>query len=478
MPGIYNKFMSTPETSRRDWLKTALAGGGLISLAPGALGSGGSTAPAKKVRGIVFMVSDGMSPGVLTLAEAYSQLTRKSGTRWWSLLNDRQATAGFMDTASADSLVTDSAAASTSWGGGERVNNGSINVRPDGRPLDPLARALGRKGIVTGLVTTATITHATPAGFAAICPQRGNEQEIATQYLHNVDILLGGGSGYFSADQRADHRDLAADFTNAGYDVVRDRDGLLASKSPKLLGIFTAGHLPYTIDRNASETLRAKIPTLREMTAAALDRLLAADRPFLLQVEGARIDHAAHRNDIGALLHEQIAFDESLTLVLDRLAGRDDILVVVTSDHANANPGLNGSGGGYRKSTAMFSNITRQKASFEQLFTEWEKTGEKENPKALASLVEEKIGFKPKTSEAEALIESFAKRPVIEWNEQLAKPEGLLGQFSGNHNGVGWTSTSHTSECTLISALGPQSERFRGIVRNSDVYGKILDMLV
>ena len=474
---MYYKVPMNTEISRREWLKTATLGGAMAVFGGPQASSQTLTATGKKVRGVIFMVSDGMSPGVLTLAENFSQLTRKQGTRWWGLLNDRKASRGLMDTASANSLVTDSAAASTSWGGGERVNNGSINVRPDGRPLDPLARVLGKKGVKIGLVTTATITHATPAGFAAICTERGNEEEIATQYLDLVDVLLGGGSGYFSGAERPDKLDLAGNFKKSGYGVVADRDSLLAAKETKILGTFTPGHLPFSLDRGQNPEIAAKVPALAEMAAAALGRFLDGGAPFLLQIEGARIDHAAHRNDIASLLHDQLAFDDTLAKVLSLIAHRDDILVVVTSDHGNANPGLNGTGAGYKKSTPMFQEITRQKASYENLFSAWEKSGKEGDKTALSSMVEEKLGFGIRPAEADALLEIFAKRPIIEWSEQLAKPEGLLGQFQGNHTGIGWTGTSHTSDPTLVSAIGPQSDRFFGMIRNSDVYGHIIEML-
>ena len=153
--------------NRRSWLKSA----GLVSAASFLSGTHSAaaekTTPAKKVRGVIFMVSDGMSPGVLSLAEAYSQLTRQRTTQWWQLLNNPSATRGLMDNASANSLVTDSAAASSAWGGGQRVNNGSINVKPDGNEVTPIATLLRKKNAAIGLVTTATVTHATPAGFAA-----------------------------------------------------------------------------------------------------------------------------------------------------------------------------------------------------------------------------------------------------------------------------------------------------------------------
>ena len=467
---------STCEIARRDWLKAATFSSAAALLAATKASADPSGSPARKVRGIVFMVSDGMSPGVLTMAEAYSNLTRSRGTRWWSLLNDRSAARGLMDTASANSMVTDSAAASSSWGGGQRVNNGSINVSPEGREITPIATILKNKGARIGLVSTATITHATPAGFAAIIPKRGNEDDIAPQYLDRVEILLGGGSGHFSAKDRADKRDLAGDFAKADYGIVNTRDALLAAREPKLLGTFTRGHLPFSIDRDQSPAMAAAVPTLTEMAQAALTRFLAGDKPFLLQIEGARIDHAAHLNDIGALLGDQLAFDDALAAVLALIGNRDDILLVVTSDHGNSNPGLNGIGNGYADSTQSFARITKMKASHERLFAEWAKTQRKTGDQ-LTALIKQHLDFTLKPDQSAALLEIFEKQPVIEWNEQLSKPEGLLGQFAGNHTGIGWIGTTHTSDPTLISAIGPQSDRFAGMVKNSDVFGHLLEML-
>lgn len=462
--------------ARRDWLKTAALGSTAALLARTAATAEPVAATGKKVRGIVFMVSDGMSPGVLSLAEAYSQLTRKRGTEWWNLFNNRAANRGLMDTASANSLVTDSAAASSAWGGGERVNNGSINVSPSGKELTPIAAILKKKGALIGLVSTATITHATPAGFAAAVPHRSDEDAISTQYLGRVDVILGGGSGHFSAADRKDQRDLFSEFSSANYGIAANRDSLLASRDEKLLGTFTRGHLPFSIDRDHNSKLAADVPTLTEMAEAALTRFLARDKPFLLQIEGARIDHAAHLNDIGGLLGDQLAFDDAVARVLALIGKRDDILLVVTSDHGNSNPGLTGMGGSYEKSNESFAKISNFKASHERLLAQWNNQKGSEASQ-VTDIIKTQLGIELQAAEASALLEVIAKHPIIEWNEQMKKPEGLLGQFVGNHTGIGWSGTTHTSDPTLISALGPQSERFAGIVRNFEIFGHLVDLL-
>ena len=354
--------------------------------------------------------------------------------------------------------------------------NGQINVTDKGRKVEPIGATLQAKKCRLGLVTTATVTHATPAGFAANTPDRNDEQGIALQYLDRAEIVLGGGSQFFDPAQRKDKRDLFADFAKAGYEILRDRGQLLAAKSPRLLGTFTPGYLPYSVDRSNDESLAKKVPTLAEMADAALKRFLTGDAPFLLQIEGARIDHAAHANDIAGLLGDQLAFDDAIASVLTALAGRDDVLVVITSDHGNSNPGLNGMGSSYGRTNQHFSRIAGIKASHERIFAEW--NAKKGGTAELTALVQQRLGFKPGDSEVATLLDTMGGKPVTEWNHLLANPPGILGQISGNHTGIGWTGTVHTADMTLISAVGPQADRFHGLVRNDSVHGKLLEMLL
>jgi alkaline phosphatase len=459
--------------SRRRLLQTGLAGS-LASVLPARAASSASPA-SRSIGGVVFMVSDGMSAGVLPMAEAFSRQLRKRPTRWWRLMSDPAAVQGLMDTASADSLVTDSAAAASAWSAGRRVPNRQINIDDQGRRLESIGETLQKTAVKLGLVTTATVTHATPAGFAANTPNRDDEDAIAPQYLDRAEIILGGGSKFFDPKKRGDGRDVFADYSAAKYEVLRTRDELRASKSPRLLGTFHPDHLPYSIDHHADRRLAAAVPSLAEMTGAALDRFLAAGAPFLLQVEGARIDHAAHANDIGAILHDQLAFDDAVALVLERVAAREDILVIITSDHGNANPGLNGTGAGYKRTDEHFARIVRATASHERLFARWQKqpggVGE------LKELVKSGLGFELSQPEAEALLDTLGGGDFTEWSHQQGNPPGLLGQITGNHTGTGWTGVSHTADPTVVTSIGPGADRFGGLVRNDAVRGRLLDLL-
>jgi alkaline phosphatase len=465
--------MRAARIGRRDWMKLGGLGG-----AAALIGGCAKPAPGKatEVKGVVFMVSDGMSQGVLTMAENFSKIVHGKGTRWWELINDRKAMRGLMETGSANSYVTDSAAASSAWGGGVKINNRCVNIRPDGSESEPIMRHLKALGRRTGLVTTTTLTHATPAGFAAVTKNRDDEHLIAPQYNGVVDILMGGGMKFFDPGMRVDSRDAIKPYTATGYDLILDRDKLLNTSSDLILGIFSDGHIPYEVDRLNNPELAAKTPTLSEMSGVALKNLLGHPEKFLLQIEGGRIDHGAHANDIAGLIWDQLAFDAALAKVLEMVSGRDDILVVVTSDHGNANPGLNGTGPEYGKSNKAFESITRMTASYEAIIKEWG-TSKNNSPENLAAIVSEKLGFNLDKNEAGTLYASFTEGEVVEWSDQLANPNGLLGQFAGNHTGIGWTGTSHTSDPTMISAIGPQAERFSGIVPNNEVHRHFLELL-
>ncbi len=453
---------------------------GLAGLAPAARGGGEpETRPAARPRNIVFMVSDGMSIAVPALADVFSRQVRDTGTHWYALLAAAGVVHGLFETYSLNSLVTDSAAASSAWGSGQRVFNGAVNMLPDGTaltPLAPLVRAAGRR---VGLVTTATITHATPAGFAAAVKTREDQPTIATQYLGQVDVLLGGGREYFDAQERADRRDLRGEFAAAGYACVTTRAELQAvGAAPRLLGTFGKGHLPYTLDQRHTAELTERVPTLAEMTRAALAALAAEETGFLLQVEGARVDHAAHNNDIAAQLWDQLAFDDALGVVLEFARARGDTLVIVTSDHGNSNPGLNGMGGeDYDATNKAFARVAGATQSFDRLRGRlaqlWK---EQAGDEAVGTVLRQATGLELKPAEVTLLREAGGGRlpPVL--GRQHANLVGVLGEVLSNHYGVGWTGVSHTSDPVLLTALGPGADRFAGLHPLTDAFEAVTDL--
>jgi alkaline phosphatase len=483
-------------SNRRDFFKSAAAGG--AGLTVGALGvsllrprsEAGQIARGRRPRNIIFMVSDGMSAGVLTLAELTSQAERSQSTNWVQLLRDPAAARGMFDQASLSSSVTDSAAASSSWGCGSRVNNGSLNTLPDGTNLTPIGKLVKDKGMMLGLVTTTAIWDATPAGFASSVARRSQREDIAVQYLNRVDVLMGGGREAFAGDKRSDKRDLLAEYRDSGYLVSMDKAGLSGIRAgSKAAGLFREGQLPFSIDHVRNDADRAEIPTLAEMTRMALLSLGDASSGFLLQVEGARIDHAAHANDAAAVIQDQLAFDAAVGVALEFARRKGDTLVVLCTDHGNSNPGLRSMGGDFgtsdeclgraMKATASFAEMAKQFGNRSDYNMDETKVSDarKTATAAVARVVKQHYQVDLPPAYAEAIARAAAGEKGIVLNAQQDTLVGTMGQVMANYSGVGFVGTSHTADYATTSAFGPGCEHFEGLLRNTEVFEKLTSLL-
>lgn len=142
--------------------------------------------------------------------------------------------------ASASSIVTDSAAASSSWGSGFRVKNGSLNVGINVEEYIPIWQKFKNAGKMAGCVTTVPITHATPAGFCIASKSRNSQECIAYMYLDlKFDIMMSGGNNYFSSESRKDKRDMYQEFLKNRFSVVKNKSEMLACDNSKpILGVF------------------------------------------------------------------------------------------------------------------------------------------------------------------------------------------------------------------------------------------------
>ncbi|MGC8784189.1 MAG: alkaline phosphatase [Armatimonadota bacterium] len=468
--------MTPSELSRRELLQagaTVLVGSGLLLREASAQAR---PRVSRAPKSIIFMVSDGMSTGVPSMAEPFSQMARGKGTQWFRLLQDPEAVVGLFETSSLDSLVTDSSAASSAWGSGSRVFNGAVNVLPDGTKLTPIAHVMRRAGKKVGLVTTTTITHATPAGFAASHKSRDEEQVIAGQYLDVVDVLMGGGRRFFDPQQRSDKRDLIAEYQRRGYVLWERREQVRGHERPeKVLGLFYGGHVPYTIDHRNNPQLWEQVPTLAEMARAALEILSRSPKGFLLQIEGGRVDHAAHSNDAAALLWDQLAFDDAIAVAVDFVRRHPDTLLVITSDHGNSNPGLNGMGEEYRDSTKCLERIAQAKGSYVAIQDLLKQAGTP-TPDKVREAIHEVTGIEIAREEAEVIASVASGKPAPTPNRAHANLAGVLGEVLSNYNGVAWTMMSHTSDWTLVTALGAGKEMFAGIQPHKEAFHRMLKL--
>lgn len=408
-----------------------------------------------EARNLIFMVADGMSIGALTLADVFSHMRHGRGTWWVECWNREKVRRAACATWAANSLVTDSAAAATTWSIGERVNNGAICVTPDGRSPTPLFVRAKVAGKSTGLITTTRVTHATPAGFIANVPSRNMEREIAEQMvLRGVDVVLGGGARYFPDELLAGHDDVR---------VIRTRDELaaLGDAPGRVLGLFASQHMAYELDRVADGERQ---PSLAEMTRAGLARLATSPDGFVVQIEGGRVDHAAHANDAAALMQDMLAFDEALGAVLAFIDSRDDTLLIVTTDHANANPGLSVYGGAGQRGMDRLSLATR---SFEWILSQRRGLSDPTDAGAMAEIVREGTGVGLNEAEREILGRAL-KGERVDPHEPASALPLAMGSLVANHFGIAFASGEHTADFVEVLAVGPGAER---LPRMTDLSG-------
>jgi alkaline phosphatase len=319
--------------------------------------------PSSRARNVILLAYDGLTWEDVGAAQFHSRRLRNRPLTLARLLRERRG--GSMETYSLNSVVTDSAAAASAWGSGRKGVNAMINMYPDGTRLTPVLEIARGEGRATGLVTTTRVTHATPAGWLARVDSRNDEDEIADQYLaFGPDVLLGGGARHFDPQRRRDGRDVAAEFAQAGYGVVRDPSALERSNASRLLGLFTDDHLPFELDRQRQGVAA---PSLAEMTRKALDLLDGHRRGFVLQVEAGRVDHANHKSDAAAALHDIFAADTTLALLLDWVDARPDTLLIVASDHGTGGGAAYGTGPQYRNSSVALERLDRHDASFDHI---------------------------------------------------------------------------------------------------------------
>ncbi len=271
----------------------------------------------QNAKNIILLIGDGMGYEQVRAAGMYANGT--AGT----LPFERFLFQGSVSTSNASDELTDSAAAATAMATGFKVDNGVISqqIPGDASDLETILETAKRLGASAGLVTTTIISHATPAAFGAHEPSRNNFHEIIADYLANSqpNVLLGGAQ--FVDPVSAE---------NAGYTVVEDYDSLIALNTDyenKIWGQFGETQMPYEWDGVGI------FPHLSESAETALAILDNYQNGFFLMVEGGRIDHAGHVNDLQRNIFETVEFANTAKMVMNWAENRVDTLVIVTADH-------------------------------------------------------------------------------------------------------------------------------------------------
>ncbi len=288
--------------------------------------------------------------------------------------------------------ATDSAAAATTLSTGVKTYSGAIGVGTDRKWLIHMSERAEEMGKATGVVTSVEFAHATPAGFVAHNTSRNNYEQIAQQMIldSTIDVIMGCGHPLFSNSGKpaintyqyvggkavweglvagAVDFDLNGDgiIDNSVEDADGDGDpdpwtfieelaqfrGLASGIAPKRAIGIPQSHTTLQQGRSSS-AFNAGVPTLEEMTRAALNVLDDDPEGLLLMIEGGAIDWASHSNQSQRMIEEEIDFSNAVAAVVEWVEMNSswaETILIVTGDHETGYLTGPGSGPGPRSSS-------------------------------------------------------------------------------------------------------------------------------
>lgn len=329
-------------------------------------------------KNVILFIGDGMGVSTVTAArilEGQSKPGNRGGEEN-ALSFEKMPYVALSKTYSVNQQTSDSAPTMTAMIAGVKTNDGELSVGKDvvrqekdanivnANKVKTLIEQAEEKGKSTGIVSTARITHATPAATYAHTSDRDWEsdaqvpagatvKDIAKQlidfsYGNGPEVVLGGGRSYFLPNTTKDPEDAgkfgirkdgldltqqwlakysksAFVFDKAGFDAVD------AKQTDHLLGLFEMSHMEYEHDR-PNDT--GKEPSLTEMTAKAIDILSRNKKGYVLMVEAGRIDHAHHAGNAFRALKDTVELSNAVRKALEKTNVKDT-LIIVSADHSH-----------------------------------------------------------------------------------------------------------------------------------------------
>jgi alkaline phosphatase len=316
-----------------------------------------------KAKNVILFIGDGMGISTITAARIYDGQKRGESGEENQLSFEKFQNVALVKTYNTNAQVPDSAGTATAIHSGQKTSIGVLGIAPEAKrgscaaalahPLPLLGEEVKERGLALGIVSTARLTHATPASVYARSADRDWEafvgtasddgsacKDIGTQLAESdFDLALGGGAQMLlgkagGGRRKVDGDNLPAEWkARTGGSYVTDAAGLAAAPMNKpVLGVFSSSHMTYMADRAKGQGQSE--PTLTEMTAEAIKRLKSDPDGYYLMVEGGRIDHGHHAGQAGYALEEAVEFAKAVQYAVDH-TDPEETLIMVTADHSH-----------------------------------------------------------------------------------------------------------------------------------------------
>lgn len=258
----------------------------------------------------------------------------------------RFSTIGLINTSSAKQKITDSAAGATAFASGVKSYNGAIGVDSDTISVPTIIEIVSDKGWNTGVISTSSITHATPASFYAHQRSRRMADEIAAQLAESpVDFIAGGGLEYFSGN--IDNQNSFEALQTADFEVHSDTITEKMNLDKRQIFLMAEDGMPRMLDGRGAFLSQAFTKGSRYLDNKG--------GSFFMMVEGSQIDWGGHDNDADYLITELLDFDATIGEVLDYAQKDGNTLVIVTADHETGGFTLGSNQGNYNEIAPSFS---------------------------------------------------------------------------------------------------------------------------
>jgi alkaline phosphatase len=319
-------------------------------------------------KNVILFVADGMGISTITAARIFDGQSKGQTGEENYLSFEQFPHVALVKTYNSDSQVPDSAGTASALNTGVKTRRGAINTWAD-QPLNEcygpssrfpqsIAEVAEQQGLSTGIVSTARITHATPAAVYGHSPSRGWEgdsgmskdaikagcKDLAQQMVEfnkgdGLDVVLGGGRAAFlpkdNGGTRKDSRNLVSEWQQrypSGQYVSNAAEfrAVDNTKATRLMGLFSESHMAYEYDRDKSAE-----PSLTEMTTHAIDILSQNNKGYYLMVESGRVDHAHHATNARRALSDAQAFSNAIKAAVEKV-DLNETLILVTADHSHS----------------------------------------------------------------------------------------------------------------------------------------------
>ncbi|SDB74692.1 alkaline phosphatase [Belnapia rosea] len=390
-------------------------------------------------KNVIFMLPDGASTSYLANYRYFKE--GPDAPVWEPLLK------GMVQTDSLNNPITDSAAGANAYATGVKTRNGSVGVDFFGNELTSVTDLASDAGKATGIVSTAAVTDASPAAFGASNPLRGNQADIAQQYIgdNQLDVVLGAGRNQFTTESEGgtqpDGTDLFGLAEQQGMTYVSNAQALANFDGERVLGLFNnEDYLDAIGERPAEE------PSLAQMTEVALSTLSKDKDGFVLFLEEENTDTFGHSNDAATTMHALSSFEASMQKVLEFQEANPDTLVVMVADHDTGGMTVQPAA---EASPAVFRDFTETAEGMAEQF-------DAANATSIRDTVDKYTGLTLSDDEITGL----------QGSEDIPL---ALAELLSAKGGVEFTTTGHTAADVPIFAVGPGADLFTGVQENSAV---------